>query len=187
MLVVDNRLAVNMSKRFREAPGFYTSHLNDDPVFKKKYRPESKPVVMGSYQVERVVARRIRGTKCEYFIKWLDYSSSDNTWELEDHLPEELITAFTNPSVDPVRIDVCRERLALLLERGLKSRFQSKYEETLVMRHDAIRCLLPQLPLDLQGSYTSVTEKELCDAGLASSLHTLFIRFSNKAFQNPLH
>ena len=81
-----------MSKRARHQPGFYASLLNDvcDRDFGSKYRPKQKPVVMGVYEVERTVAKRKRGGKDEYFIRWKDYSTSENSWEPADHLAEAL-------------------------------------------------------------------------------------------------
>ena len=35
--------------------------------------------------------------------------------------PQDLIATFENRYVDPLRADECRERLALLFEKGLKS------------------------------------------------------------------
>lgn len=158
------------TKRPRFAPGFYSSLFSvySDDCFNFKYRPDTKTsVLMGTYGVERVVAKRFRGKKAEYFIKWQGYSSTENTWEPEEHLTAELIAAFHDPYVDPERVDECKERLALLLEKGLKSP-NSTYDETLVIRHDVIRSLFPKLSLHLDTS--SVTEEELVEAGLASSL-----------------
>ena len=64
---------------------------------------------MGVYEVERVVAKRNRGGKAEYFIQWKNYSPAENTWEPAEHLSEELIVAFERRSVDPLRIDESRE------------------------------------------------------------------------------
>ena len=36
-----------------------------------------------------------------------NYSSNENTWEPPENLPEDLITAFENMSVDPLRADEC--------------------------------------------------------------------------------
>ena len=69
---------------------------------------------MGVYEVERIVAKRVQGGRAAYFIQWQSYSQSENTWEPAEHLPEELITAFENRTVDPFRADECRERLAYL-------------------------------------------------------------------------
>lgn len=159
-----------MSKRARRPVGFYASCLNGDPdpIFRKKYRPNTKPRVMGVYEVERVVAKRLRGNKAEYFVKWKDYSRTENTWEPSEHLPAELIAAFECRSVEPRRLEECRERLELLFEAGLKRPFE--YCETLTMSHDVVRSLFPKMPSDLRGSPYLVGEEELVEAGLASSL-----------------
>ena len=62
-----------MSKRARHQPGFYATLLNDVCVraCNFKYRPKVKPTVMGVYEVERIVAKRVKGGKAEYFIQWL--------------------------------------------------------------------------------------------------------------------
>ena len=108
-------------------------------MIKRTYRPEVKPIVLEeTYEVERVVAKRIRSRKVEYFIKWQGYCSSVNTWEPREHLPGEIIIAFEDRCVIPLRVDEAIERLALLFESGLKS-FNSEYDETLTMRHDVLR------------------------------------------------
>ena len=71
---------------------------------------------MGVFEVERVVTKRIQGRETAYFVQWQHYSPEQKTWEPADHLPEELISAFENRSVDPLRAEECRERLALLFE-----------------------------------------------------------------------
>ena len=106
-------------------------------MIKRTYRPEVKPIVLEeTYEVERVVAKRIRSRKVEYFIKWQGYCSSVNTWEPREHLPGEIIIAFEDRC--PLRVDEDIERLAPLFERGLKS-FNSEYDKTLTMRHDVLR------------------------------------------------
>ena len=116
-----------MSKRARHRPGFYATLLNDvsHRGFNSKYRPKVKPTV--------IATKRVQGGRVEYFIQWQSYFPSENTWEPAEHLPEELITAFENRSVDPFRADECRERLALLCEKGLKSPLACN--ETITIRH----------------------------------------------------
>jgi len=158
-----------MSKRARHQPGFYATLLNNvcDRACDSKYRPKVKPTVMGVYEVERIVAKRVKGGKAEYFIQWENYSPSENMWEPAQHLPEDLIISFENRSVDPLHADECRERHSLLFEKGLKASLACN--ETITMRHDVIQAIFPGLPSDLCGSPYLVAE-ELIAAGLGSSL-----------------
>lgn len=154
-----------MLKRARHPPGFYASLFGDarDRGCNLKYRPKSKPIAVGVYQVERIVAKRIQGRKSEFFVQWKDYSSAENTWEPSEHVPEELIAVFESRCVDPVRTDECKERLALLFERGLKSPLGCN--ETIIMRHDVLRSIFPGLPSDLRSTPYSVSKEELLTAG----------------------
>jgi len=47
------------------------------------------------YEVERIEKKRIRNGVIEYFIKWIGYAESDNTWEPRDNLScDEIINNF---------------------------------------------------------------------------------------------
>ena len=58
-----------MSKCARHQLGFYASLFDDvyDRGLSCKYRTKQKPVVMGIYEVERIVSKRNQGGKAEYF------------------------------------------------------------------------------------------------------------------------
>ena len=99
------------------------------------------------FELLTVVAKRIQGRETVYFVQWKHYSPEQNTWEPAEHLPEELISAFENRSVDPLRAEECRERLALLFEKSLKSPLACN--ETITMQHDVLRAIFPGLPSDL--------------------------------------
>ena len=120
---------------------------------------------MGVYEVERIVPK---GVKAEYFIQWQNYSPSENTWEPAEHFPEDLIVAFENRSVNPLRVGECRERLSLLFENGLKASLACN--ETITMRHDVKQAIFPSLPSNLGGSPYLASKEELIAAGLGSSL-----------------
>ena len=110
------------TENYQYPVGFYALCLYGDPdaIFQKRYRPTSMPPVMGVFEGEHIVAKRLRGNHAEYFIKWNNYCRTENTWAPSEHLPAELIADFENKSVEPHRLEEYRERLKLLLGARLK-------------------------------------------------------------------
>ena len=159
-----------MEKRCRPPQGYYKSLETTE--LSRPRMCDKKPEVLGVFDAERIVAKKICHGKPLFMIKWQGYCSSQNIWEPETHLPPELIEVFENPDPDPVRVEEARERIGLVFERGMKVPLQ--YEESVEIRHDLVRFLFPSLPVEIQAAPTDISDQQLNDAGLATYVeHTI--------------
>lgn len=104
------------------------------------------PQVLGIFDVEHIETQKIQKGKPLFMVKWQGYCASQNTWEPKAHLPPEMIKAFITLNPDPVRVEEARERISLVLERGVNVPLQ--YEELIEVHHDMIQFLFPTLPAD---------------------------------------
>ena len=93
-----------MEKRNRPPLGFYKSIMDIELSYSRKC--DRKPEVLGIFEAEQIVAKKICNGKPLFMIKWQGYCSSQNTWEPKTHLQPELIEAFQRPDSDPVRMEV---------------------------------------------------------------------------------
>lgn len=154
-----------MEKRSRPPQGYYKS-LATTSISLAGVMCQRKPEVLGIFDAERIVAKKIRDGKPLYMVKWHGYCASQNTWEPKIHLPVELVDAFDNPDPEPVRVEEARERIGLVFERGMKVPLQ--HEESIEIRHDVVRFPFPNIPAEIQAVPVPISDQDLEDAGLAT-------------------
>ncbi|VDI73304.1 Hypothetical predicted protein [Mytilus galloprovincialis] len=71
------------------------NNQNDQTQLHKDKQPSQNPNPQQDiYDVERILKCRKRGNIKQYLIKWQGYSSSQNTWEPSNNLPNNLIQHF---------------------------------------------------------------------------------------------
>ena len=46
------------------------------------------------YEIEEILFRKIKKSKIYYNVKWVNYDSSQNTWEPKENLPYEMVNEF---------------------------------------------------------------------------------------------
>ena len=86
-------------KRPRPSLGFYQC-ISEFPAISRKRICERKPEVLGTFEAERIVAKKFVKGEPQYMVKWCNFCAGENTWEPKDHLPLDLVEAFENPDPD---------------------------------------------------------------------------------------
>ncbi|CAK9302378.1 unnamed protein product [Gordionus sp. m RMFG-2023] len=115
----------------------------------KKKQRQSEELEPEEYNVEKIVEKRMKFGKVEYFIKWEGYPDSDNTWEPEENLDcPDLISEFndvkrkstTNESSNKRKLNGeestphIQSSVAITSTSGKRSR--GKYEEEILRGFD---------------------------------------------------
>lgn len=143
-------------------PGFYAKY----PAFPLE-RCTTQPTLPDKYIVERLVSKRLKAGKTEFFVKWMDWPPETNTWEPAHHIPAQLREDFGCPDVPPCLLEDARERLQLVLEQGLKSALMT--DTKINVRHDVVRALFPCFSKKaLSKSFFSASKEDFERAGLES-------------------
>jgi Chromo (CHRromatin Organisation MOdifier) domain len=62
-------------------------------------RPPAVDPEDNQYKVEKLVRKRRKGRKVQYWAKWLGYPDSENTWEAQQDIDPEIVAAFDTSSV----------------------------------------------------------------------------------------
>lgn len=65
---------------------YYRLQLENQEIDKRFYPEELQKVFVKEYRVEKIIKERTKNGKKEYFIKWLGYPDSFNTWEPEENI-----------------------------------------------------------------------------------------------------
>ncbi|KAG2386286.1 hypothetical protein C9374_002732 [Naegleria lovaniensis] len=86
-------------------------HDNDDGEaeyeFKEEESENEDPEI---YEIEKILKKRIRNAKPEYYVKWVGYPTCDNSWvKKSDIFDEECIKEFEESLASQQAIDLCED------------------------------------------------------------------------------
>jgi hypothetical protein len=61
-------------------PMYFLKDYSGETVPRRFYRQELLPVPEPKYRIEKIIKTRLKDGKKQYYVKWLNYPSSDNSW-----------------------------------------------------------------------------------------------------------
>ena len=73
----------------------HQSDMDFDDIFPGKSKTEENGDAENDYEVEKILRKRVKNGKVEYYLKWRGFGMEDCTWEPREHLTcEDLIRQF---------------------------------------------------------------------------------------------
>lgn len=61
-------------------PMYFLKDYSGETVPRRFYRQELQPIPEPTYRIEKILKTRVKDGKKQYYVKWLNYPSSDNSW-----------------------------------------------------------------------------------------------------------
>jgi Chromo (CHRromatin Organisation MOdifier) domain len=89
--------------RLNHSPHGALLHQSEDMmgmVESANNRPPAVDPEDQQYKVEKLIRKRRKGRKVQYWVKWLGYPDSENTWEAQQDIDPEIVAAFNASFVD---------------------------------------------------------------------------------------
>lgn len=88
---------MELLKRKRHDAGFYKSVV-DYPT-KVPRRSAVQPTLNGTFDVERIIAKKSIKGKVHFYVKWKGWPVEQNTWEPSQHIPSYFLYVMTSFTV----------------------------------------------------------------------------------------
>ena len=89
--------------RLHHSPNNVLLHQSEDMIGIVEASADDRPPAVDpedhQYKVEKLIRKRRKGRKVQYWVKWLGYPDSENTWEVQQDIDPEIVAAFNASSV----------------------------------------------------------------------------------------